>query len=251
VPEADRQQIRHWTDAVLHRRPDDPNPTAEGTEALRLRKEYFDALIQEKRAHPSDDMIGTLIEAEVADDDGTMHRLSDHEIVEFATLLASAGSETVTKMVGNAIVLFHRFPAQWRRLLDDPDRIGNAVEEVLRYWAPSQYQGRFSLAESQWHGRTIPACEPVFLLTGSANRDEREYTEPDRFDVDRAIGLSVGFGHGIHVCIGAALARLESRITLEEWGKRWPDYDVDEVGCRKVTMSNVAGYANVPVDVRG
>jgi cytochrome P450 len=256
VPEADRQQIRHWTDAVLHRRPDDPNPTPAGMEALRLRKEYFHALIDDKRAHlranpGANDMIGTLLEAEVADDGGTMHRLTDHEIVEFATLLASAGSETVTKMVGNAIVLFHRFPDQWAKLLADRGKIPNAIEEVLRYWAPSQYQGRYTLAGSEWHGSIIPAGEPVFLLTGSANRDEREYDAPDVFDVDRAIGLAVGFGHGIHVCIGAALARLETRITLEEWTARWPEYAVDEASCRKVTMSNVAGYANVPVNVRG
>jgi cytochrome P450 len=251
VPPADRQQIRHWTDAVLYRRPGDPNPTAEGVEAFRLRNEYFHALIDEKRAHPAEDMIGTLVDAEVADDLGELHRLTDHEIVEFATLLASAGSETVTKMLGNAFVLFHRYRTEWRKLVDDPTRITNAIEEVLRFWAPSQYQGRFSLAASEWHGVTIPAGEPVFLLTGSANRDEREYDCPDVFDVDREIGLAVGFGHGIHVCIGAALARLETRITLEEWTTRWPEYEVDEAGCRKVTMSNVAGYANVPVNVRG
>ena len=251
VPPADRQQIRHWTDAVLYRRPGDPNPTAEGVEAFRLRNEYFHALIDEKRAHPAEDMIGTLVEAEVADDLGVLHRLTDDEIVEFATLLASAGSETVTKMLGNAFVLFHRFRTEWRKLVDDRTRIPNAIEEVLRYWAPSQYQGRYTLTESEWHGRTIPAGEPVFLLTGSANRDEREYDRPDVFDVDREIGLAVGFGHGIHVCIGAALARLETRITLEEWTKRFPEYEVDEAGCRKVTMSNVAGYANVAVNVRG
>ena len=251
VPPADRQQIRHWTDAVLYRRPGDPNPTAEGVEAFRLRNEYFHALIDEKRAHPAEDMIGTLVEAEVADDLGVLHRLTDDEIVEFATLLASAGSETVTKMLGNAFVLFHRNRTEWRKLVDDPARIPNAIEEVLRYWAPSQYQGRFSLAASEWHGRTIPAGEPVFLLTGSANRDEREYDDPDTFDIDREIGLAVGFGHGIHVCIGAALARLETRITLQEWAARWPEYGVDEAGCRKVTMSNVAGYATVPVNVRG
>jgi cytochrome P450 len=255
VPTADRQQIRHWTDAVLYRRPNDPSPTPEGVEAFRLRNEYFHSLVAERRARTAsdaraDDMIDTLVDAEVAEDDGTRHRLADDEIVEFATLLASAGSETVTKMLGNAVVLFHRHRAEWRKLVDDPARIPNAIEEVLRFWAPSQYQGRFTLAESEWHGTTIPAGEPVFLLTGSANRDEREYDQPDVFDVDREIGLAVGFGHGIHVCIGAALARLETRITLEEWAKRWPEYDVDEGGCRKVTMSNVAGYAHVPVRVR-
>ena len=190
-----------------------------------------------------------MLEAEVADDDGTTHRLSDHEIVEFATLLASAGSETVTKMVGNAIMLFHRNPGEWQKLIDDRSKIPNAVEEVLRYWAPSQYQGRFSLAESEWHGVTIPAGEPVFLLTGAASRDEREYPEPDVFDVDREIGLAVGFGHGIHVCIGAALARLETRTVLDEWSKRWPSFTVDEAGCRRVTMSNVWGYGTLPVRV--
>jgi cytochrome P450 len=180
-----------------------------------------------------------------------MHRLTDHEIVEFATLLASAGSETVTKMIGNAVVLFHRHRTEWRKLVDDPAKIPNAIEEVLRYWAPTQYQGRYSLAASEWHGRTIPAGEPVFLLTGSASRDEREYEDADRFDVDREIGLSVGFGHGIHVCIGAALSRLETRVTLEEWTRRYPEYTVDDAGCRKVTMANVAGYARVPISVRG
>jgi cytochrome P450 len=251
VPEGDRQQIRRWTDAVLYRNPDDPNPTEEGREAFRLRNEFFHALIDDKRRRPQDDMIGTLLEAEVADDAGAMHRLTDHEIVEFATLLASAGSETVTKMIGNAVVLFHRHRTEWRKLVDDPAKIPNAIEEVLRYWAPTQYQGRYSLAASEWHGRTIPAGEPVFLLTGSASRDEREYEDADRFDVDREIGLSVGFGHGIHVCIGAALARLETRVTLEEWTRRYPEYTVDDAGCRKVTMANVAGYARVPISVRG
>jgi cytochrome P450 len=249
VPKADRQQIRHWTNAVLYRNPNDPNPTPEGMEALRLRKEYFHALITDKRAHPDDDMIGALIEAEVADDDETMHRLSDHEIVEFATLLASAGSETVTKMVGNALMLFHRHRGEWQKLVDDRAKIPNAVEEVLRYWAPSQYQGRFSLTESEWHGVTIPAGEPVFLLTGAASRDEREYVDADVLDIDRDIGLAVGFGHGIHVCIGAALARLETRTVLDEWSKRWPDFTVDEAGCQRVTMSNVWGYATLPVRV--
>ena len=194
-------------------------------------------------------MIGQLIEAEVTVDDGTTQRLTDDEIVQFATLLASAGSETVTKLVGNAIVLFFRNPSEWQKVCNEPALIPNAVEETLRYWAPSQYQGRYSLADSAWHGVTIPASQPLFLLTGSANRDEREYGNADLFDIDRKFGLTVGFGYGIHFCIGAALARLEARIAIEQWAKRWPRFRVDEAGCRRVTMSNVAGYANVPVSV--
>jgi cytochrome P450 len=178
-----------------------------------------------------------------------LQRLTDDEIAGFALLLASAGSETVTKLVGSAVVLFHRNPSEWQKILDDDSKIVNAVEEVLRYWAPSQYQGRFSTVDSEWHGVTLPAGQPVFLLTGAANRDEREYENPDVFDIDREIGLSVGLGHGIHSCLGAALARLESRMAIAEWRRRYPKFEVDDAGCRRVNMANVAGYSNVPVTV--
>ena len=96
---------------------------------------------------------------------------------------------------------------------------------------------------------TIPEDEPVLLLTGAANRDQRAYEDPDRFDIGRPPKLSVGFGHGIHSCLGAALARLESRVAFEEIAKRWPEYSVNEDGLRRVQMSNVAGYSNVPVTI--
>jgi cytochrome P450 len=249
VPEGDRQQIRHWTDEMLSRESDNPRPTQAGMEAGLNQVLYFLELIKDKRAHPDDDMINQLIEAEVEGDDGQRNRLTDEEIAGFATLLAAAGSETVTKLVGSAIVLFDRNPKEWRKVIDDPGRIPDAVEETLRYWPPSQIQGRFSHLDSTWHGVTIPAGEAVILLTGAANRDEREYDNPDVFDIDREIGLSVGLGHGIHSCLGAALARLESRLAIDEWRKRWPEYSVDESGLRRVEMANVAGYSNVPVTV--
>jgi len=249
VPEDDRQQIRHWTDDLLTRLPGDPRPPQAAMEAGLNQILYFLELIKEKRAHPGDDMLDQLIDAEVPDDDGNRQRLTDDEIAGFALLLASAGSETVTKLVGSAVVLFHRYPSEWQKILDDDAKIVNAVEEVLRYWAPSQYQGRFSTVDSEWHGVTLPAGQPVFLLTGAANRDDREYQNPDVFDIDREIGLSVGLGHGIHSCLGAALARLESRTAIAEWRRRYPSYEVDDAGCRRVNMANVAGYSNVPVSV--
>ena len=249
VPQGDRQQIRHWTDDLLTRLPGDPRPPQAAMEAGLHQILYFLELIKEKRAHPGEDMLDQLIEAEVPDDDGNLQRLTDEEIAGFALLLASAGSETVTKLVGSAVVLFDRYPSEWQKILDDDAKIVNAVEEVLRFWAPSQYQGRFSTVDSEWHGVTLPAGQPVFLLTGAANRDEREYEHPDVFDVDREIGLSVGLGHGIHSCLGAALARLESRTAIAEWRRRYPKYEVDEAGCRRVNMANVAGYSNVPVTV--
>jgi cytochrome P450 len=248
VPKDDRQQIRLWTDVMLHREPGDPKPTHEGIEASLFQIGYFLELIAEKRARPCDDMITRLTEVEVEDDDGATHRLDDGEIAGFATLLAAAGSETVTKLVGSGVVLFARNPGEWRKVLDDPGRAPDAVEEVLRYWAPSQYQGRFSHRPTELHGVTIPEGVPVFLLTGAANRDEREYEDPDRFDIDREVGLRVGLGHGIHACLGAALARLESCIAFEELRVRWPAFEVDDSGLRRVQMSNVAGFSHVPVE---
>lgn len=237
VPAPDRQQIRHWIDLQLHREPGRVGPTPEGEQAGIEGGAYYFALVQEKRRHPSDDMLSRLVEA----------GLDDIEVAAFASTVGGAGSETVTKLVANAFVLFARHPDQWRQVVDDPSCIPTAVEEVLRYWPPSQYQGRFSLRDSEWHGVTVPAGSPVLLLTGAATRDERAYADPDTFDIARTPGHALGFGLGLHSCLGAALARMESRIALEEIARRWPGFQVDESGLRRVSMANVAGYSSVPV----
>ena len=249
VPAEDRQQIRLWTDEMLHREEGSAMGNQAAAEAGMAQGMYLYELAQRKRAQPADDMLTALIEAEVETEDGDLTQLDDAEIAGFGTLLAAAGSETVTKLVGNAVVLFHRHPDQWAKVLDDPAVIPNAVEEILRYWAPSQYQGRYSVVDSEWHGVTIPQHKPVFLITGAANRDPRRYDDPDRFDITREPGLAVGLGHGLHVCLGAALARLESRVAIEEIARRWPAFEVNEEGLRRVQMSNVAGYSSVPVTV--
>jgi cytochrome P450 len=246
VPDGDRQQIRHWVDEMLHREPDDPQPTQAGMEAGLNASLYLLELVREKRRRPADDMLSALIEADVPADDGTTYGLDDGAVASFATLLAGAGSETVTKLVGSGVVLFARNPGEWQKVVDDPAKLAGATEEILRYWAPSQYQGRFTRAEVTLHGVTIPESSPVVLLTGAANHDERAYAEPERFDIDRPLQLSVGFGHGIHSCLGAALARLESRVAFEEIRTRWPRYEIDESGLRRVQMANVAGFSNVP-----
>jgi cytochrome P450 len=239
VPEGDRQQIRHWTDMMLTREPGNPKPTEEGMTAGLELSIYVYGLAQERRARPTGDMISQLCSV----------GLSDEEVAGFCTLLAGAGSETVTKLIGNGAVLFARHPDQWQLVREHRDLLVPAVEEVLRYWAPSQYQGRWSTAATTWHGVEIPANAPVLLITGAANRDERAYPDPDRFDVRRPLKLNVGFGHGIHACLGAALARLESRIAFEELADRYPEFSVDESRCTRVNMSNVAGYSSVPVTV--
>ncbi|HEY2429191.1 MAG TPA: cytochrome P450, partial [Acidimicrobiales bacterium] len=165
VPEPDRQQIRHWLDIGLHREPGQVDPTPEGVAAGVASGTYYYHLVAEKRAHPTDDMLSRLTQVEVDRGDGHLTRLDDVEIAGFAGLLGGAGAETVTKLVGNAVVLFARHPNQWQKVLDDPARIAPAVEEILRYYPPSQYQGRYSVRDMTLHGVTIPAGYPVLLVT--------------------------------------------------------------------------------------
>ena len=251
VPEGERQQIRHWLDLMLERRPGERDPTPEGMVAAMELVSYFLELVAEKRRRPADDMTSRLIQAEMVRPDGRTTRLDDEEIAGFLSLLGGAGSETVTKLVANAAVLFHRHPDQYDAVIADPAKIPGAVEEVLRYYPPSQYQGRYSVRESVYGGVTIPAGHPVLLVTGSATRDERAFTDPDAFDIGREPSLALGFGFGIHTCLGAALARMESRLAIEALARRWPRYTVDEGECRRVQMSNVAGYSRVPVHRAG
>jgi cytochrome P450 len=223
------------------------DPTPQGRAASAESGRYFYELVQERRRRPADDMISRLVQSEVDRGDGELTRLEDVEIAGFLSLLGGAGAETVTKLIGNAAVLFSRYPRQYQRIVADPLLIPRAVEEVLRFYPPSQYQGRFSLRESSYRGVIIPAGFPTILVTGSATRDERFYDRPDHFDIHRPTSLSLGFGYGIHSCLGAALARLESRVAIEELATRWPRFEVDEDSCARVQMSNVAGYSSVPM----
>ena len=249
VPAGDRQQIRHWTDGMLEREVGNPFPTRKGIEGAIALGAYMDQLAADKRAHPTDDMISHLVQAEVEREDGTVERLTDIEVARFVLLLAAAGAETVTKLVGNAVMTFGEHPGELAKLKADPSLAGPAVEEVLRYKAPSQYQGRFSTADRSFRGETIPAGFPVLIITGAANRDERAYDDPDRFDIERTGPLGIAFGHGIHYCIGAHLARLEGKTAFNELYRRWPNLEVDPDGIKYVHMANVAGPSSVPVAV--
>jgi cytochrome P450 len=251
VPAEHRQQIRHWVDTSLHREPGQIEMDETNWEAVHQTGAFYYNLIQERRKQPQDDMISGLIAAEVERDSGGATQLDDIEITGFATLLGGAGAETVTKLVGNAIVQFARNPDQWQRLLDDRSKVPAAVEEVLRFEAPTQYNVRYSLKDAHLHGVTIPAGNPVFLLGGSANRDSDAFTDADKFDIDRdrTEAQNLGFGYGVHSCLGAALARLESAVALEKLLELMPRYEVIWDGCKRVSMTNVAGWSNVPVRV--
>jgi len=250
VPAEDRQQLRLWLDKGLER-DGGIGMSAESMDAVMKSAAYYYDLIQQRRAQPQDDMISGLIEAEIVED-GEVRRLDDVEIPGFCTMLGGAGAETVTKLVGNAVVVFADNPDQWQKLRDNRDKIPAAFEELLRYEGPSQYQIRTPTRDVTLHGKTIPAGDPVMLINGSASRDERFFPDADRFDIDRErkVGYNLNFGYGIHSCLGAALARMEGRMALETLLDLIPNYEIDRSGLQRVHMTNVLGWCNVPVRVR-
>ncbi|MGO9872287.1 MAG: cytochrome P450 [Acidimicrobiia bacterium] len=246
VPVPDRNMLRRYMDATLDRLEGPPYIPDHAIEAMAKTGEYWTALLADKRARPDGGFVSKLCEAEITDDAGTPARLTDREVIGFASLIGSAGTETLTKLLANAVVLFGRCPREWQKVLDDPSKIPGAVEETLRFWAPSQYQGRVLTADVTAHGVAMRKGSRVLLLTAAANRDDRQYADADTFDVDRTGHVALGFGYGLHFCLGAALARLEGRIGLEEFARRFPRYEIDETHLRRVHMSNVHGFAAVP-----
>ena len=250
VPAGERQQIRLWTDGFLHREENNPFATESGVAASAAMGEYFLDLAREKRRNPDDLIISRLVTTTYDDESGVTHRLTDEDIATFSVLLASAGSETVTKLMGNGVMAFHNNPDQWELVLADADLIPGAIEEMLRLNPPSQYQGRFTTRDVVLDGGTIPAGSPTLLVTGAATRDPRAYDRPDVFDIQRGGATTLAFCYGAHSCLGSWLARLETRVALQQLRERWPRFDVDTDGLQRVTMSNVAGYSHIPVHVR-
>jgi cytochrome P450 len=251
VPDKFRQQVRYWIDTSLHREPGQVEVSEAGMQANIDSAMYYFSLVQQRREKPEDDFISRLIAAEIPGDDGELRKLDDVEITGFAVLLGGAGAETVTKLVGNAAVIFARNPGQWQKLRDDRSKIPAAVEELLRYEGPVQYNVRYTLKEAHVSGGVIPAGKPVFLIGAAANRDPDAFTDAEVFDIDRdqTEAQHVGLGYGIHSCLGAALARLESRIALEKLLDFMPRYELNWEGLQRVHMQNVAGWQNVPVKV--
>ena len=252
VPAELRQQVRLLLDKMLEREYGNVATPEEGVQAgIETGLMYYN-IIQERRADPQDDMISDLIAVEV-ERDGAATKLDDIEIAAFASMLGGAGAETVTKLVGNAVVTFAEHPDQWQMLLDDRSRIPAAVEELLRWEAPAQYLVRYSMKDVELHGTKIPAGNPVLLCLGSANRDERAFVDADTFDIDRdrSQAQNLGLGYGTHSCLGAALARMESTLALDKLLDHMPRYALVQDGLKRVAMTNVIGWNNVPVRVLG
>jgi cytochrome P450 len=247
VPDADREEVRRLIDRIFHIEPGVGMVNDVSLAAQLDLNAYLRTQLAERRTSPRDDLMTGLLEAEIVDDEGRTRRLGNQEAADFVNLLVAAGTETVARLLGWAAVVLADHPAQRTDLAQDPGLIPNAVEELLRYEAPSPVQGRFTTGAVELHGVTIPAQAKVLLLTGSAGRDERAYPDPDRFDVHRRFDQHLSFGYGIHYCLGAALARLEGRIALEETLRRFPAWEVDHKGAVRLHTSTVRGYERVPI----
>jgi cytochrome P450 len=193
--------------------------------------------------------MSALVQAEVRADDGATRRLSTREAVDFTALLTAAGTETVARLLGWACDALAAHPDQRTELVADPSLARGVVEETLRYEAPSPVQGRTVTRDVELHGTTIPAMSKVLLLTASAGRDERRYPDADAYDIHRQFDSHVSLGHGIHFCLGAGLARLESRIALEETVRRFPAWEVDHAAAVRLHTSTVRGYEKLPISV--
>lgn len=254
VPEQDQAYLGRQVDESLAYDPDaEPVELEDG---IRKRNqshiaiaEYIGKLVAERAQNPQDDLLTMLINAEVNLVDGGVRKLDLREVISFFMLLQGAGSETTARALAWAGVLLARHPEQRRKLVEDPAKINNCIEELLRYEAPSPIQARYTMRDVEWYGVTIPAGSKIALLNGSAGRDERQYDNPEQFDVDRTIPRHLTFGFGTHVCLGASLARLEMRVVLEELLKRYPEWQVDESQVRLVYTTTVRGPATVPITV--
>jgi cytochrome P450 len=248
IPEADRDWYRHTVDKGLERDPETGQPAMENIEMLGKSRAYVLELLAERRRRPKDDLITLIAAARYTEPDGTERSLGDDEVAAFCTLLAAAGAETTAKLIGNMVVYLFQHPDQRRWVFEDAQaRLPGAIEEVLRYDAPSQFQGRVATRDVTTHGKTIPKGARVALVTGAACRDPREFREPDRLDVTRTPEREIYFGYGQHICIGKSLARLETRVAMEEIAGRWPEWQVDESGLTRTYQAHVRGFQNVPL----
>jgi cytochrome P450 len=246
-PEEDHDQLRMWSDLQLHRHQGSTDLTPEGAEAMGSLMAYYADQVADRRATPRDDMATDIVQAVLAEADGSTRPLDDGEILMYIAVINIAGNETVARLLGWAALTLDEYPDERRLLSDDHTRIAAGVEELLRYEAPSPVQGRYTTRDVALHGTTIPRGSKVLLLTGSAGRDEREYADADRYRVDRDHDRHVSFGHGAHFCLGAALARMESKVALEETLARFPEWGVERDEVDFVHTNSVRGPARVPI----
>ena len=248
VPESDRDEVRRLADLLVHREPGVRDVPAAGMEAAIELFGYYTEMVTWRRSTPTDDLTSALIAAEVDGD-----RLTDAEVIAFLTLMVVAGNETTTKLLGNALFHLSAHPDQQDRVFAmsaGTDLVEPWVEETLRFDTSTQMLARYVTEDVEMHGQTMPAGSKLLLFLGSANRDERVFTRPAEFDIDRSkeeLAQSLSFGTGRHFCLGANLARLEARVVLAELVRQAASFDVHADRAVRVHSVNVRGFASLPV----
>jgi len=246
VPEPDRQTLRAWADAVMHREDGVTDVPPEAIDASLNLIVYYQDMVAQRRKNPTEDLTSALLVAEIDGD-----RLTDDEILGFLFLMVIAGNETTTKLLANAAFWGHRNPDQLAPVYADLERVPLWVEETLRYDTSSQILARTVEGELTLYDTTLPDGDILLLLPGSAHRDERVFDHPDDFVIGREIGAKLlSFGSGAHFCLGAHLARMEGRVALAELFKRIRGYEVDEANAVRVHSSNVRGFAHLPINIQ-
>jgi cytochrome P450 len=246
IPEADQEAIRDKIDEGLKMK-EDGQPALAGDFGS-LQNELFADYIDWRAKHPSDDLMTELLQAEFDDVDGNRRRLSREEVLNYVNLLAAAGNETTTRLIGWTGKVLADHPDQLKHLSEDHSLVPNAVEELLRYESPSPVQARYVTADVEHHGQQVPEGSAILLLTASGNRDDARFPDGDSFDIHRKIVRHLAFGYGVHLCLGASLARLEGRVALDEVLKRFPNgWNVDFDNAVQARTSTVRGWERLPV----
>ncbi len=246
IPEQDQEAIRDHIDEGL-RLSESAMPDVDTMYGETDPGGAFAEYVEWRASHPSDDLMTELLQAEYEDETGALRRLSRPEVLSYVNLLAAAGNETTTRLIGWTGKVLAEHPDQRAELVERPDLVPNAIEELLRYESPSPVQARYVTRDVEHHGGAVPAGSALLLLTASANRDERKFPDADRFDIHRAIDRQLAFGYGIHFCLGSALARLEGRVALEEVLKRFPSWEIDWDTAVQARTSTVRGWERLPV----
>jgi cytochrome P450 len=243
IPEQDQEAVRERVDANLRTEAGKPMRSSGALTAGEMFADYIDW----RAEHPSHDIMTELLHAEFEDETGSRRRLTREELLTYVSVVAGAGNETTTRLIGWGGKVLADHPAQRRELVEDRSLINNAIEELLRFEPPAPHVGRYAARAAAFDGGLVPAGSAVLFLVGAANRDDRRFPDGDAFDIHRKAAAHLTFGYGAHFCLGAGLARLEGRVALDELLRRFPAWDVDLAGAALAPTSTVRGWETLPI----
>jgi cytochrome P450 len=246
IPEADQVAVRERVDANLRTVPGQPMKVS--AEAL-MDGSLFSEYIHWRAEHPADDLMTDLLNAEFEDENGVRRTLTHDEILTYVSVVAGAGNETTARLLGWMIGLLDKHPDQRADLVADASLLPGAIEEALRFEPTGHAVARYVTTDVEYYGQTVPAGSAITFIVASANRDELHWEDGETFNIRRPIAQHLTFGIGSHYCLGAALARLEAKVAMEEFLSRFPTWDVDWEKAALSSTSTVRGWGTLPLSV--